>query len=149
MLNIGDIAPDFDALDQFGNRLTLAQLKGKKNIVLFFYPKDDTPGCTAEVCAFRDNYEQFRDLDTEVIGVNQGGSDKHKGFSDRHSLNFSILHDSGNVIRKAYKVPNKFLLLPGRVTYIIDKQCKIVSALNDMFNAERHIKDALNFLSTS
>lgn len=147
MLSIGEIAPEFKAVDQNGQEVRLADFLGKKNVVLFFYPKDETPGCTAEVCSFRDHYEQFSNLDTVIIGVNQASVATHKSFAERHALNFSILHDEGNAIRKAYRVPNTLFILPGRVTYVIDKQGKIAAAINDMFNAERHIKETLAFLN--
>jgi len=146
MLNIGENAPLFTGHDQDRNVIKLEDYIGNKNIVLFFYPKDDSPVCTAEACSFRDNYEKFRNLDTEIIGINQASVASHKNFAEKHRLTFPIINDEDNKIRKLYKVPNKFFVLAGRVTYVIDKQGLIKHAINNMFNGEVHITETLNSL---
>jgi peroxiredoxin Q/BCP len=146
MLKIGEKAPLFSGKDQDGNEIKLDDYLGKKNIVLFFYPKDDTPVCTAEACSFRDNYDKFRNLDTEIIGVNQASVASHKNFAEKYRLTFPIINDEENKIKKLYKVPNKFFVLAGRVTYVIDKQGLIKHAINNMFDGEVHITETLKSL---
>jgi peroxiredoxin Q/BCP len=146
MLKIGEKAPLFSGKDQDENEIKLDDYLGKKNIVLFFYPKDDTPVCTAEACSFRDNYEKFRNLDTEIIGVNQASVASHKNFAEKYRLTFPIINDEENKIKKLYKVPNKFFVLAGRVTYVIDKQGLIKHAINNMFDGEVHITETLKSL---
>jgi peroxiredoxin Q/BCP len=146
MLKIGEKAPLFSGKDQDGNEIKLDDYLGKKNIVLFFYPKDDSSVCTAEACSFRDNYDKFRNLDTEIIGVNQASVASHKNFAEKYRLTFPIINDEENKIRKLYKVPNKFFVLAGRVTYVIDKQGLIKHAINNMFDGEVHITETLKSL---
>jgi len=146
MLKIGEKAPLFSGKDQDGNEIKLDDYLGKKNIILFFYPKDDSSVCTAEACSFRDNYEKFRNLDTEIIGINQASVASHKNFAEKYRLTFPIINDEENKIRKLYKVPNKFFVLAGRVTYVIDKQGLIKHAINNMFDGEVHITETLKSL---
>jgi len=146
MLKIGDKAPHFKGKSQEGKEINLQDYLGKKNVVLFFYPKDDSPVCTLEACAFRDQYEKFRSLDTEIIGVNDASIESHSKFAIKHNLNFPIINDQENQIRKLFKVPKVLFFLAGRVTYVIDKKGVIQSAVNNMFNGEIHIEEALKVL---
>ena len=110
---VGDKAPDFKLRDQNGKDVSLAGFRGKKAVVLYFYPKDETPGCTKEACSFRDSYEEFVKAGAEVIGVSGDSVNKHKSFAEHHRLPFTLLADDGNLLRKAYGVPATLWLLPG------------------------------------
>jgi len=147
-LKIGDKAPDFSLLNQHGQQVTLSKYRHDKNVVVFFYPKDETPGCTAEACKFRDEYEAFTDLGAEVIGISGDGTESHKKFAENHRLPYSLLSDNGGKVRKAYGIQNTFFLIPGRVTFVIDKEGIIRHIFNSQFNAEMHIPEALEVLKT-
>ena len=115
-------------------------------MVLYFYPKDETPGCTAEACAFRDNYEDFVDAGAVVIGVSQDSEKSHKAFAEHHRLPFLLISDSDKALRKAYGVPNNLGFIPGRVTFVIDREGKIQHVFNSQINATKHVTEALEVL---
>src|SRR6478672_2491762 len=117
----GDKAPDFTLTSQSGQSVRLYDRLQSKVVVLYFYPKDETPGCTAEACAFRDSYEVFTDAGAEVIGISSDSADKHAAFAGHHNLPFTLLSDEGRRVRKSFGVPPKLGLIPGRVTYVIDR----------------------------
>jgi thioredoxin-dependent peroxiredoxin len=119
-VKVGSVAPDFTLPSQSGQMMSLEDFIGKKPVDLFFYPKDGTPGCTKEVCAFRDNFEEFGKLDAQVIGMSSDSVESHRSFAEKHNLSFTLLSDEGAKVRKLYGVPNTFSLFPGRVTYVID-----------------------------
>ena len=121
-VNVGDTAPDFTLTSQKGENVTLSQFRGKKNVILYFYPKDETPGCTREACTFRDSFELFTDLGAEVIGVSADTVESHKAFTEHHGLPFTLLSDVDNAVRKLYGATSTLGLIPGRVTFIIDKE---------------------------
>jgi thioredoxin-dependent peroxiredoxin len=143
---VGKTAPDFTLPALTGQPVSLGSFIGKKNIVLYFYPKDDTPGCTAEACAFRDSYEVFRDAGAEVIGISSDSEDSHQRFATQHRLPFILLSDRGGVVRKSYGVPSTFGLLPGRVTYIIDKQGIVRHIFSSQLAPQKHVAEALKVL---
>lgn len=146
-LEIGDSIPHFKLEDQNGNLFDVSSLLGKKNLVVFFYPKDDTPGCTKEACTFRDQYEDFVDANAEVIGISGQSVESHKNFSDKHGLTYTILSDKGNKVRKQFGVPGNFFgLIPGRVTYVIDKKGRIIHLFNSQTNIAGHVNEALEIL---
>jgi len=145
-VQVGDHAPDFTLPNQSGEMVRLGDYLGKSNIVLYFYPKDETSGCTAEACAFRDSYEVFKDAGAEVIGVSSDSAASHHSFATRHRLPFILLSDARGAVRKRYGVPTTFGLLPGRVTYIIDKQGIIRHIFSAQFTPEQHITEALKTL---
>jgi len=145
-VKLGDKAPDFTLLSQTGENVTLSKFFGKKNIVLYFYPKDESSGCTKEACTFRDNYEVFKELGAEVIGISSQSVESHKSFASHHNLPFILLSDDENKVRKLYGVPSTFRALPGRVTYIIDKEGIIRHIFSSQFQPEKHIDEALNIL---
>lgn len=147
-VQIGDKTPDFELADQTGNRVRLYDLIGKQNIVLFFYPKDNSPGCTREACAFRDSYEVFQEQGTEVIGISSDNEDSHKKFSEKHKLPYTLLSDKEGKVRKLFGVPKTMGFLPGRVTYIIDKQGIVRHIFNSQLNFKGHIEEALNVLKS-
>jgi len=142
----GDTIPDVSLLSQAGETVNLKDFIGKRAIVLYFYPKDDTPGCTAESCAFRDSYEVFQQAGAEVIGISGDSSDSHNKFASKYQLPFTLLSDTGNQVRKLFGVPSTLGLLPGRVTYVIDKQGVVRKIFNSQFNFKGHIEAALKTL---
>jgi thioredoxin-dependent peroxiredoxin len=139
----GDKAPDFTLPAQSGEQVKLSDRLGERVVVLYFYPKDNTSGCTAEACAFRDSYESFTDAGAEVIGVSSDSADKHAAFAGKHDLPFTLLADQGGKVRKLYGVPPVLGLLPGRVTYVIDRQGMIRHMFNSMTNTGGHVNNAL------
>jgi thioredoxin-dependent peroxiredoxin len=143
----GARAPEFALDDQNGKHVRLADFRGQKNVVLYFYPKDDTPGCTRESCAFRDQYADFRDAGAEVLGVSGDSPESHKAFAKKHRLPFTLLSDVGGKVRAAFGVPATLGLLPGRVTYVIDKEGVIRHAFNSQFNPAKHVEEALGVLA--
>ena len=148
-VKVGDIAPDFTLPSQTGTPVSLKDFRGKKAVVLYFYPKDDTPGCTAESCAFRDSYQTFTDAGAEVIGVSGDSPESHQKFAKKYNLPFTLLSDTGNQLRKAYGGPAAaFGLLPGRVTYVIDKDGVIRHIFNSMMNFQAHIQESMQALQT-
>ncbi len=143
---VGEIAPDFTLNDQDGNPVSLSDHRGKSNVVLFFYPKDFSPGCTAEVCGFRDNYEAFTDMDAVVIGVSGDSEESHKRWLDEHMLPFSLLSDPKRKIQSQYGATKVFGILPGRYTFIIDKAGVIRHIFTSETNMKKHIDEALKVL---
>lgn len=144
-LKVGDELPDFKLKDQNGNLFSSAQLKGKKPMVIYFYPKDNTPGCTMEACGFRDNYEDFTELGAEVIGISSDTEKSHRRFADRYQLPFILLADTDKKVRRLFRVENNLLLVPGRETYVIDTTGKIIMVFNSM-NANEHMRRAFKAL---
>ena len=146
MLNIGEKAPDFTLPSQMGKEITLSNYFGKTNIVLYFYPKDETRGCTAQACSFRDNYEVFKTLGAEVIGISSDDVKSHQEFSSHHRLPFILLSDSEQKVRKLFGVSSTMGLIPGRVTFIIDKNGIIRHTFSSQFRPRKHIEEAISIL---
>jgi peroxiredoxin Q/BCP len=142
-VSVGDTAPDFSLSAADGRKVSLADYRGKQAVVLYFYPKDNTPGCTTEACAFRDSYEVFKDAGAEVIGVSSDSAGSHAGFADRHRLPFVLLADAGGSVRRLYGVPRTFGLMPGRVTYVIDRAGVVRQVFASQFAPQKHIDEAL------
>lgn len=147
-VQVGEHAPAFTLHAQDGAAVNLEDLLGKGWIVLYFYPKDDTPGCTAEACSFRDQYEVFKEAGAEVIGVSSDSADSHQRFAAKYHLPFLLLSDEKGAIRKLYGVPTTMGILPGRVTYVIDKEGIVRHIFNDMFNSPKHITEALQVIQS-
>ncbi len=145
-LETGAKAPEFALNDQHGKSISLTSFRGKKNLVVYFYPKDDTPGCTKESCAFRDHYTAFSDAGAEVIGISSDSEASHKAFAEKYKLPFTLLSDVGGKVRSSFGVPPTFGLLPGRVSYVIDKQGVIRHAFNSQMNPTKHVDEALAVL---
>jgi len=145
-VNVGDKAPDFTLPSQMGDNVTLSEYFGKKNVVLYFYPKDETRGCTREACEFRDQYDVFTNLGAEVLGVSSDTLESHKSFATHYGLPFLLLSDEKNEVRKLYGVPSSMGILPGRVTYIIDKKGVVRHIFNSQLQPEKHIEEALKIL---
>ncbi len=146
-VGVGDVAPDFTLPSQSGEEVSLRTFVGRKRaIVLFFYPKDDTPGCTKEACSFRDGYEQFEKLEAEVIGISSDSVKSHERFVEKHGLPFVLLSDEGGQVRKLYGVPNTLGLFPGRVTYVIDEEGVVRHVFSSQLGVTRHVEQALEAL---
>jgi thioredoxin-dependent peroxiredoxin len=146
-LQIGDLIPEFTLPDQEGKMFDIKNVLGSKKLVIYFYPKDDSPGCTKEACYFRDLFEVFKEADAVIIGISGQSVESHKKFAQKHRLSFTLLSDKGNNLRKLFGVPtNAFGILPGRVTYVADKSGKVAYIFNSQVQAERHVDEALKIL---
>ena len=145
-VDVGSKAPDFTLPTQSGQMLSLNEFLGEKPVVLFFYPKDDTPGCTKQACVFRDNNEVFKERDAEVIGISSDSVESHRGFAAKHNLPYTLLSDEDKKVRKLYGVPNTLGLFPGRVTYIIDREGIVRHVFSSQLGAEKHVKEAIKAL---
>jgi peroxiredoxin Q/BCP len=141
-LSVGDRAPLVALRDADGVERRSDQLAGQA-LVLFFYPKDDTPGCTMEACAFRDSYADLQALGAEVWGVSGDDASSHQRFAGKHQLPYPLLVDTGNQLRRAYGVPAVLGLLPGRVTYVIDGQGVIRHVFNNLLDGPAHRREAI------
>lgn len=145
----GSSIPSFTLPDQNGNLFDINSVLGKKNLVVYFYPKDDSPGCTKEACSFRDQFEVFKEANAVIIGISGQSVESHKEFADKYRLSFTLLSDEGDKLRKQFGVPTNLLgLLPGRVTYIADKTGKVVYVFNSQMQAEKHVNEALRILKS-
>jgi|WetSurSiteA1Bulk_404760.scaffolds.fasta_scaffold00751_4 thioredoxin-dependent peroxiredoxin len=146
-IKIGSSIPSFTLPDQNGDLFDINSVLGIKNLVIYFYPKDDSPGCTAQACSFRDQFEVFKEADAVIIGISGQSVESHKEFAEKHRLSFTLLSDEGNKIRKQFGVPSDLLgLLPGRVTFVADKKGKVIYVFNSQTQATRHVDEALRIL---
>jgi peroxiredoxin Q/BCP len=148
VIGVGDRAPDFEIPLADGLRVRLTQLLARGPVVAFFYPKDQTPGCTAEACSFRDAYATFSEGGSQVVGISSDSADSHAAFARAHRLPFPLVSDAGGNLRKAYGVPKTLGILPGRVTYVIDRTGIVRSVFNSMFEPQKHVAAALDVLKT-
>ena len=147
MLKPGVPAPDFELPDNNGDIVRLSGFKGKKNVVLFFYPKDFTPGCTTQACSFRDHYEDFKDAGAEVIGISDDDVISHRHFSSRYKLPFILLSDKDGTVKNKFGVKDDlFGILQGRVTFVIDKEGKVINVFDSRINITGHVSEALEAL---
>ncbi len=145
-MKIGNKVPALHLKDQKGNEFRFEDLAGQKSFVVYFYPKDFTPGCTKEACSFRDSYEEFKDLGAEVIGISADSPKSHSKFANKYNLPYIFLSDPDKKAREAFGVkPNLLGLLPGRETFIFDKDGKLLHKFNSM-NSKRHMPEALSVL---
>jgi thioredoxin-dependent peroxiredoxin len=142
----GSLAPNFTLPSQSGKMVSLRDFLGKKPVILFFYPKDDTPGCTKEACAFRERHEDFRELNAEVIGISSDPVESHRSFAAKHELPFTLLSDEGGKVRKLYGASSTFGLVPGRVTYVLDEEGVVRHIFSSQLGVEEHIEEALEAL---
>ena len=146
-VQVGDKAPDFTLPSQSGEAVRLYDRLGEGPVVLYFYPKDDTRGCTAEACAFRDSHEVFTDAGAQVIGVSSDSVDRHAAFAGRHHLPFTLLSDQKGQVRKSYGVPTTLGVIPGRVTYVIDREGTVRHVFNSLTGIDRHVSEALEVVT--
>lgn len=143
----GSILPIFELKDQHGKLFSIKSVLGKKNLVIYFYPKDDSPGCTKQACSFRDQFAVFADADALIIGISAQSVKSHLEFAEKHRLNYTLLSDEDNKVRKLLGVPaDLFGWIPGRVTYVINKKGKVVYLFNSQTQAEKHVDEALRIL---
>jgi thioredoxin-dependent peroxiredoxin len=145
-IGVGDRAPDFELSATSGETVKLSSFAGKKAVVLFFYPKDDSYGCTAEACDFRDNHAQFAKAGAEVLGVSADSIASHKRFADKHRLPMTLLSDPDNVVRKSYGVKATLGLLPGRVTFVIDREGVVRYVYSSQLRFTQHVQNALGIV---
>lgn len=145
-LEIGSKAPDFHLTDQYGKTHSLSDYKGSF-VALYFYPKDNTPGCTQEACSIRDSYQELKDNNIVVLGINNDSLNSHKSFSDKFSLQFPLLSDTDKSITKAYGANRLLFSLPKRKTFIIDPNGNIFKII-DKVNTKTHAQDILNLIKT-
>ena len=145
-LKVGDLVPYFELKDQKGELFKSNTVIGQKPAVVYFYPKDETPGCMAEACSFRDSYEDFKELGAEVIGISSDSIGSHKRFAQRHRLPFILLADTKKVVQRLFKLPKiLFGLYIKRITFVIDEAGKVVY-VHESLLATSHIKKALKAL---
>lgn len=149
MIKVGDVAPDFELLTSVGKKIKLSSYKNKKSVVVFFYPADSTPGCTAEACQFEKRAPDFKAKGAEVIGISSGNAaDKEKFIKANKLNNMELLIDAGDVVRKSWAVPRAlFGAFPGRVTYVIGKDGTVKFIYDDLGNATLHPEKALEALA--
>ena len=147
-IKVGDQVPNFSLPSQKGATVNIGDLIGKKSLVIYFYPKDDTPGCTAESCAFRYSYEVFTDSGAEVIGISADSHQSHQQFAQKYNLHFTLLSYSYNRVRKLFGVPSTIFVLPGRVTYIIDKAGIVRNIFDSMLDFKAHVTESLNTIKS-
>jgi peroxiredoxin Q/BCP len=146
---VGSSVPQFELKDQNGNLFSISSVIGKKNLVVYFYPKDDSPGCTREACSFRDQFDVFNEADAMIIGISGQSVESHKKFAEKYRLNFTLLSDEGDKVQKLFGVPVNFLgMVPGRVTYIVDKSGKVIYIFNSQTQATKHVDEALRILKS-
>ncbi len=141
-LKVGDRIPPFTLKDQFGKVFNSEDHVGKKPLVIYFYPKDNTPGCTKEACQFKDSYEEFTDLGAEVVGISADSEKSHRDFALKYDLPFILLADTQKKVKRLFKVENSLMVLPGRETYVVDNEGTVVMVFNSV-NAAEHMRRAL------
>ena len=146
-IGVGSTLPSFSLKDQYGNTFSIDSVIGKQNLLIYFYPKDGSPGCTREACAFRDEFDEFKKAGTMIIGISGQSVESHMKFATENRINYPLLSDEGNKVRKLFKVPANLLgLIPGRVTYIIDKNGKVVFVYGSQVMATSHAEKALKIV---
>jgi thioredoxin-dependent peroxiredoxin len=147
-MKTGDKAPEFELQANDGRTVRLADYRGKKAIVLYFYPKDETTGCTIEACTFRDEYEDFTAAGAEVIGVSDDSVASHDDFARHHRLPFVLASDPDGKLREQMGVTKTLGMLPGRVTFVIDKEGVIRDRFSSMIRFKGHVQNALALVKT-
>ena len=148
-LEVGDMAPEFTLPKANGELVSLSDFRGRSEVVLFFYPKDNSPVCTAEACSFRDSYEVFRDAGAEVIGISADSSQSHECFAARFRLPFVLLSDKRAWSGQRYGVTKTLGIFPGRSTFLIDREGVIRHIFSSQFLPAKHVSEALSVLKGS
>ncbi len=143
-MRVGDAIPDLMVTVETGERKALAALQGEQAMVLYFYPKNETPVCTKEACSFRDAYEDFVEAGAVVVGVSGDTAGSHRAFAQRHHLPFTLVADAGGALRKAFRVPRLMGFMDGRTTYVIDKNGVVRHVFTAHFVANEHVEEALS-----
>jgi peroxiredoxin Q/BCP len=142
-VQVGDRTPDFTWTAPTGKQIRLSDFRHQQVVVLFFYPKDGTSICTKEACAFRDAYDQFAEAGAVVIGISGDSAESHSAFAARHNLPFHLVSDKDGSIRQAFGVPKTLGMLPGRVTYVLDREGVVRLIFSAQLTAHRHVSEAL------
>ncbi len=146
-VEVGSMVPMFSLKDQHNNDFDLKSELGKNYLVIYFYPKDDSPGCTKEACYFRDQYEVFNQAGAMIIGISGQSVESHRNFAEKYRLSYTLLSDNGNKVRKMFGVPSGlFGAIPGRVTYVVDKAGKVMYIFNSQSQPTKHVDEALRIL---
>ena len=145
-LEVGSRAPLFELPSTDGEKVRLADFLAKKTVVLFFYPKDDSPGCTAEACDFRDNHGRFMAAGAEVLGVSADSIESHQKFAGKHQLPMKLLSDPGGGVAEEYGVKPTLGFIRGRVTFVIDREGIIRCAYSSQLMVTRHVQNALEIV---
>jgi|SRR6185312_3652979 len=145
-LAIGAVAPDFELPDQRGKTVRLSDYRGRGAVVLYFYPKDDTTGCTIQACKFRDDEARFRAIGAEIFGISDDSSESHARFAAKYGLPFRLLSDQGGRVRTLYGVKKTLGIIPGRVTFVIDRQGIVRHVYSALSKPARHVEEALTAL---
>jgi peroxiredoxin Q/BCP len=145
-MKTGERAPEFSLPSLRGGEVRLSDFAGKKNVVLFFYPKDETTGCTIEACTFRDAYQDFIDAGAEVIGISSDSVASHESFATNHRLPYLLLSDRGGRVRELYGVKKTLGLFPGRETFVIDRGGVVRHVFRSQVNAKAHVAESLEVL---
>jgi peroxiredoxin Q/BCP len=145
-LQPGSIAPDFELQDAEGRLIRLSQYRGKNAVVVYFYPKDDTDVCTKQACSFRDLFAKFQSAGAVILGISDDSVESHKAFSAKYRLPFSLLSDQGGRVRKRFGVAKKFGVLPGRVTFVIDRSGVVRHVYSGLRESDKHVQEALKAL---
>jgi peroxiredoxin Q/BCP len=142
-IDVGSKAPDFTLPSQNGDEVRLSDLLQDSCVVLFFYPRDGSPNCTSEACGFRDAHAQFAEAGAKVVGISSDSVASHKRFATIYGLPFTLLSDESGSVRRQYGVPSTFGLIPGRVTFVIDRSGTVRFVFSSQFRAGAHIRQAL------
>jgi peroxiredoxin Q/BCP len=143
-IHVGDKAPDFTLPSSTGESVTLSQLLGRRAVVLYFYPKDATPGCTVEACNFRDQYEEFIAAGADVVGISSDSLASHDRFASKHKLPMKLLSDADGKVRALYGVRPTLGILPGRATFVIDRDGIVKDVFVSQLRVGKHVRKALN-----
>lgn len=147
MLRVGDSAPDFSLPDQFGQEVRLSDILSTSIVIIYFYPKDNTTGCTAQSCSFRDNYDSLKDRNTQVIGISSDDVSSHSSFAQAHALPFILLSDAKGAVRKLFGVKKTLGILPGRATFVVDRSGTVRFAFSSQIDIQRHVDDAIKIVN--
>ena len=146
-IKIGSQVPEFSLRDQYGNVFDIKNVLGKQNLVIYFYVKDETPGCTTEACTFRDMFDDFKQANAKIIGISAQSVESHKDFAEKNQLQFTLLSDPDNSVRKMFGVKEGGgISLPGRVTFVVNKQGKVVYTFDSQTQPAKHVTEAIRIL---
>jgi len=147
MPRVGERAPEFELRDQNGAVVQLTGLRGQGPVVIFFYPKDDTTGCTKEACRFRDDFARFRQTGAQIVGISSDSAESHQRFAAKYALPYTLLSDPGGRVRKLYGAASFFGLMPGRATFVIDREGIVRHVFSSQTKFEEHVDEAFRGLA--
>jgi peroxiredoxin Q/BCP len=148
-MNVGELAPDFELTADDGRSVRLSDELAKGRVVLFFYPKAMTPGCTAESCMFRDRASDFAELGAQRLGISLDSVDKQHKFSSKHSFDFPLLSDKGGAVARQFGVKRALLPFTKRATFVIDTDRRVLAVIESEFDTDRHGTEALSVLQAA